>query len=256
MTAPNDAPNIVIYDAHIDWRYPPIRNGFMGIVDKIAGPGYTAAEVALLWFYGLSFLIMIAVHNYVHQTTWTFWQHFTSVFLAVNMGFGVVVSSSPLKRWYHRNGTGITGLSLGMVIFEAVFETAIANWAFFAELGSNWNFFWAIGGLSSASFVLSTWTPLYLKRPMNIGLYMFQIFLATYYLPKVQGMEWYTYVIFTKYLSHLPRSEISSFLPLSILLVFFFLPLLFLGLMIFFLLLYCREEPYRPLEETKTKKTK
>lgn len=213
----SDAPHPVIYDAQIDWRYPEIRSGLMGLIDQIAGPGYSTAEFYLLWTFGLSFLVMIGVHNYWNQPDWTSSKHITSVFLAVNMGFGVVVSSSPLKRWYHRNGSGITGWALGMVIFEAVFETVIANWVFMDEL-KNWNFLWVIGGLSAASFVISTRTPLYLKRPVNIGLYMTQIFLATYYLPMIRGMEWYTYVIFCKYLTHLPR-----------------------------------EEPYRPLEDPKSK---
>ncbi|MBE7534249.1 MAG: hypothetical protein HS124_00720 [Anaerolineales bacterium] len=189
---------------HINWEYS-------GKPDAMFGTGATAREQALVWLFGLSGAAVLGWMAWSRSLPWAWWQYLIFILIALDVLGGVVANSlNACKRFYHApikpEETGFTARSKNHIIF-AVFHihTIIAGLVF----GSmNWEFgiFWYLVMLASVVLVLRT--PLYLQRPLAMGLIMTAILINQYIFPSVIGLEWLIPALFLKIVyGHVVREE-------------------------------------------------
>jgi hypothetical protein len=182
---------------------PKQRKGMLGFVDSVVGPGITLGESLtpfLTASVAISFLWFLVIPRHPE---WSLGQCLWATFFSLNAGFGVAVSTKTLKRWYHKPGKGIVGLDLAFVFADGVGQMLITNYIFLDDLEGEWQFVAQLGSFLFLSFALCSYVPPDLKRPTNTALLMTLIFLATNVFPQISGLEWYPYVLFVKYLSHI-----------------------------------------------------
>ncbi len=107
--------------------------------------------------------------------------------LAFDIGGGIVTNStSAAKRWYHRPGHG----RLQHFGFVAAHLVHIGLMAFlFADAPIYYAL--ALGGMLMVSTVTLLFTPLYLQRPMAVGLAMIVIMAGQLPLFELAGLNWF-----------------------------------------------------------------
>ena len=199
---------------YIDWNYPEPRPGLPGALDKFLGPGTTRAELALQLGFALAAAIALPLYVSHRGLDWSWFQYALATFLAFDLMGGVVTNaSSSAKRWYHREGQGFAA-HFGFVALHVVY-VLLVSWLF---RDTDWVFFGLVSALLLAVALVVLLAPLYLRRPIALGLYALAIMVVLYAFGATPGLEW-------------------------------FVPLLFLKLDIAHIL---REEPYRPHGETRT----
>lgn len=186
-------------NTRINWIPPEPRPGWAGVWDKFFGPGETAAE---FWL-GIipSFIAAVVIPAYaIHKgLDWSGWQLLIAALFAFDLTGGVIFNaSSSANRWYHRPGQGFKQ-QFG---FTAVhLHPLLIAWLW---LDGNWGYFIAAYGFLLLAAFLILRTPLYLRRPFALTLYLAGLILSLYILTPVAGMEWFLPFFYLKLLvSHL-----------------------------------------------------
>lgn len=180
-----DKPNNLV---QISWNPPEPRAGVLGGWDRFVGPGATNAEELLQLILGGAIAIGGVVLFWLAQgQTVSIWQWLFVAVLAFDIGGGIVTNStSAAKRWYHRPGHG----RLQHLGFVAAHLVHIGLMAFlFADAPIAYAL--ALGGMLMISTVLVLFSPLYLQRPMAVGLAMIVIMAGQLPLFDIAGLDWF-----------------------------------------------------------------
>jgi len=180
-----DKPNNLV---QISWTPPEPRAGALGGWDRFVGPGATKAEELLQLILGGAIAIGGVVLFWLAQgQTASIWQWLFVAVLAFDIGGGIVTNStSAAKRWYHRPGHG----RLQHFGFVAAHLVHIGLMAFlFADAPIAYAL--ALGGMLMISTVLVLFSPLYLQRPMAVGLAMIVIMAGQLPLFDIAGLNWF-----------------------------------------------------------------
>lgn len=185
----------------IEWTVPEPRKGVMGAWDRFIGPGATDAEE---WVQlGLGLMIgagALALYFSTHGLEAGWLMSGLLVLLCLDLGGGIVTNATAsAKRWYHRSGQGV----LPHLRFVAIHGLHIAFVAWgWAEAPIE--FFVATYGVLLASAAIICAVPLYLQRPVAIGLFGLTLLAAQAGPMVLPGLEWFVPLLMLKLLiSHL-----------------------------------------------------
>jgi hypothetical protein len=190
-------------DIRIDWKYSGKPDGFFGT-------GATSAEQVLVWGFGL---VGTALLFWVWRSTsnWAWWQYAVAALIALDVLGGVVANSlNSCKRFYHApiqsEETGFTGLAKNHLAFTALHVHTLIIGLLFGKMNWGYGLFWYLALLLSSVVVLRA--PLYLQRPLALGLIMLAILANVYFIAPVSGFEWFVPALFLKIVyGHLVREE-------------------------------------------------
>ncbi|MGC1307009.1 MAG: hypothetical protein WA885_07245 [Phormidesmis sp.] len=174
--------------------------GFKGALDRLIGPGATPVEVWLQLLPAIAAAIAATAYAVSLPTAWTGWQLGLIAFLGFDLAGGVITNAtSSAKRWYYRPGQGWKQ----HLTFVATHLVHVGLVALFLRNG-DWLFFCVVSGylMTAASMIVSV--PLYLQRPVALGLYSLALIGDRYIAVPTVGLEWFLSVFFLKLLiSHL-----------------------------------------------------
>lgn len=179
---------------------PVPRVGWKGQVDRLIGPGATTAELMLQLVPSVVAAIAAPLYASTLLIDWTIWQLGAIAILGFDLVGGVLTNATAAaKRWYHRPGQGwrqhLTFVSVHLVhigvvalLFrggDGLFVLSIASYL-----------------LLAAGLILVS--PLYLQRPIALGLYSLALLGDRYLFVPTPGLEWFLSLFFLKLLvSHL-----------------------------------------------------
>jgi hypothetical protein len=189
---------------HIDWNYSGKPDGFFGT-------GATLAEQILVWVFGLLGTSILGWVAWSRSIPWTWWQYGIAALLALDVLGGVVANSlNSCKRFYHAPiqpaETGFTGLAKNHLAFTALHIHPLIIGLVFGSMNWSYGLFWYVSLVLSALLVLQL--PLYLHRPIALGIIMLAILLNIYIFQPVTGFEWLIPALFLKIIyGHIVREE-------------------------------------------------
>lgn len=132
---------------------------------------------------------------------WSPLQLVVATLLALDLVGGVVANAAtPAKRWYHRPGQGFRQHFVFVALHIYPFLVA---WLF---RDGDWAFGFVIYGFLLLAALLILSAPLYLQRPVAMGLTLVGLALGLAVFPPTPGMAWFVPVLCLKLLvSHLLR---------------------------------------------------
>jgi hypothetical protein len=178
----------------VDWDYPEPREGLAGQWDTFIGPGATRAESALMLGFGLAAGILLLVYQYIAGLGWDILQQIVAALLTFDLVGGVVSNStSATKRWYHREGQGFKE-HMGFIAFHFIHPLLIV--IFFMSF--DWVYFILVYGFLIVSAVVVLLSPLYIRRPVSIVMFLGALVVNIYLLIPAPGFEWFVPVLFLK----------------------------------------------------------
>lgn len=182
------------------WSSPMPRPGLRGQLDRFIGPGATVAEMILQFV--PAFLAAIAAPAYAMALpiAWTPLQLGLISVLGVDFVGGVLTNATAAaKRWYHRPSQGWQH-HMGFVALHLVHIGLVA----LLFRSSDWPFFIGVSGYLLGASALILGCPLYLQRPIALGLYAVALLGDRYCFAATPGLEWFLPLLFLKLLvSHL-----------------------------------------------------
>jgi hypothetical protein len=182
---------------------PTPRPGFGGLIDRLAGPGATPAELALQ--FGVAFAAAAGAGVWYALTSGgRWWMIAIAVLLGFDLGGGVVTNATAsAKRWFHRDGQGFAQ-HLGFIAVHVLHLAVIA----FVVLPASWHYFLAASGMLLGGAVIILLAPSALIRPVALALFAVVLVVHRGVLPIPPGFEWFTPVFFLKlFVSHLVPEE-------------------------------------------------
>ena len=187
--------------------YSSPRSGMKGLLDRIIGPGATPAELLLQFLPAFGGAIAAPIYALTLPIDWTSWQLGLIAIFGFDLVGGVLTNAtSAAKRWYHRPGQGWQE-HLGFVSMHIVHVLLVA-WLF---RGGDWGFFLGISSYLLGASVLILRSPLYLQRPVALGLYSLALLGDRYLFSPTLGLEWFLPLFFLKILvSHLVGEGVDS----------------------------------------------
>lgn len=179
---------------------PSPRPGLKGVLDRAIGPGATTAELLLQFVPSLAAAIAAPIYALTLPVQWTGWQLGLIALFAFDLVGGVLTNAtSTAKRWYHRPGQNWQQ-HLGFVFLHLIHLLLVA----LLFRGGDWTFFLSTSGYLLGASYLILQSPLYLQRPIALGLYGLSLLGIYYILPPTLGLEWFLPLFFLKILvSHL-----------------------------------------------------
>lgn len=188
----------------INWNYPQPRAGLAGALDRFFGPGTTPAEAWLEGAFSVAAGAALPIYALLKGLEWTPIQYLIAALLAFDIVGGIVTNAaSSAKRWYHRQGQGFRA-HYGFVAFHVVYVLLVA-WLF---RSMDWGFFGAVSLYLLGTAYLVLKMPLYLQRPLALGLLAGSFLLGTYVLSPTRGLEWFVpFLVLKLVVSHLLREE-------------------------------------------------
>ncbi|MBD2002015.1 MULTISPECIES: hypothetical protein [Cyanophyceae] len=183
-----------------DWRDVSPRNGLGGLVDRLTGPGATKAELLLQFVPPLVAMVAAPVYALTLPAQWTPLQLGLIALLALDLVGGILTNATSTgKRWYHRPGQGWRQ-HLAFVSLHLIHVLLVA--VLFRE--GDWGFWLGTSGYLLAASILILRSPLYLQRPVALGLYGLSLLGDRYVVTPTLGLEWFLPFFFLKLLvSHL-----------------------------------------------------
>lgn len=191
------------YTRLIDWQE-------RGKPDYLLGAGYTRSEQLLAYGASLAACFVVLWLNFDRGLGWSWWQIVVALAVAADVAGGVVANSlNSCKRTYHAPLSANPGLQERLLKNHLLFVLLHIHPVVVGLLiGGGWQY----GLLWYAAVVLSTLlvlaTPLYLRRPVAIGLCLAAVFLAFYISPISPGFEWFGPALFLKLIyGHLVPEE-------------------------------------------------
>ncbi len=189
--------------ANIDWEYS-------GKPDLNAGTGATSAERALPWVGSLLLLVIAGSRGLQAEPAWTWAQWAVALFLALDVGGGVVANSlNSCKRFYHsplkQEEKGIFALAKNHMFFVGLHIHTVIAYALWVPERFWVGLAWYLALIGSAVVVLRV--PLYLARPIATLLVAAATVLSIAD-PVLTGLEWLIPLLFLKIvLGHAVREE-------------------------------------------------
>lgn len=179
---------------------PMPRPGLSGQLDRFIGPGATAAEMVLQFVPAVAAAIAAPTYAMTLPIEWTPLQLGLIAVLGFDFVGGVLTNATAAaKRWYHRPGQGWRQ-HLGFVLLHLVHIGLVA----LLFRGSDWSFFAGVSGYLLGASMLILSCPLYLQRPIALGLYVVALLGDRYCVTTTPGLEWFLPLLFLKLLvSHL-----------------------------------------------------
>ncbi len=192
-----------------DWRLGPDGEGEgRSFFQKLHWDVHPAE---LLLPYGLCALGAVAIVVYGRHINigWTLQQYAAAAFLTVNLGFAVAIGTTPIKRYFHREGD-IRGAKLATMVLEASAQFFFFNWMFVEVpvAGLTYGYALTLSAMVTGSAFLVLFSPLFIRRAVAHAAFMLTAIGTIYLLPVIPGMEWYPVVVLYKYISsHMPREE-------------------------------------------------
>jgi hypothetical protein len=189
---------------HIDWNYS-------GKPDVMFGTGATVIEQALVWIFGLTGTAILAWMAWARALPWAWWQYAIAGLMAVDILGGVVANSlNTCKRFYHTpirpDETGSTAFAKNHIAFTALHVYPLIAGLFFGQVSWEYGLIWYAAVLLSSIAVLTT--PLYLRRPLAMGIIMIAILVNLYLIEPIPGFEWLVPALFLKIVyGHIVREE-------------------------------------------------
>ena len=179
---------------------PSPRPGLKGWLDRITGPEATTAELLVQFVPPLVAAIATPIYALNLSIQWTPLQLGLIALLGFDLVGGVLTNAtSSAKRWFHRPGQN-WHQHLAFVSFHIVHILLVA----LLFRGLDWAFFLTVSGYLLSASVLILRTPLYLQRPVALGLYGLALFGDRYLFSPTAGLEWFLPLFFLKILvSHL-----------------------------------------------------
>lgn len=179
---------------------PAPRSGWKGLLDRLIGPGATPAELSLQFVPSLGAAIAAPLYASTLLIDWSLWQLGIIAILGFDLVGGVLTNATAAaKRWYHRPGQGWLQ-HMGFVGVHLVHVGLVA----LLFRGGDGLFFAGVSGylLLAAGLILAS--PLYLQRPVALGLYGLALLGDLYLFVPTPGLEWFLPLFFLKLLvSHL-----------------------------------------------------
>jgi hypothetical protein len=194
----------IIKNPPINWDYPQPRPGIAGSLDKFFGPGTTRAEAWIEGVFCIAAAIAMPLYAYLNGFNWSLIQYILATLIAFDMVGGIITNAtSSAKRWYHRPGQGFKehfsfiALHVGYVFLVAWLFRSM-DWTYFGVFSA--------GLLLAALIVLRA--PLYLRRPLALGIIVIALLVNSYGFSPTIGLEWFVPFLFTKLIaSHALREE-------------------------------------------------
>lgn len=189
--------------ARVDWVPPAPRDGMAGAWDRFVGPGATSAEEWVQLGFGLAVAAGCLVLFWLGGGLERGWPAIAvAVVLALDLGGGLITNAtSAAKRWYHRPGHG-KGAHLRFVAVHGLHIAAVA----WLMTGPGWLYFGLAYGFLMAAAVAIVAVPLYLQRPVALGLAGIGILLAQLPVLTVPGLGWFLPLLLLKLLvAHLVK---------------------------------------------------
>ncbi len=179
---------------------PVPRKGWKGQLDRFVGPGATPAEMVLQLVPSVAAAIAAPLHALSLPIDWTPWQLGAIAILGFDLVGGILTNATTAaKRWYHRPGQGWRQHMT--FVFLHLFHIGLVALLF---RGGDGLFFASVSSylLLAAGVILAS--PLYLQRPIALGLYGLALLCGGYFLAPTPGLEWFLPLFFLKLLvSHL-----------------------------------------------------
>ncbi|MEM7066540.1 MAG: hypothetical protein AAF572_25655 [Cyanobacteria bacterium P01_B01_bin.77] len=185
-----------------DTLYPQaaLRSGWQGQLDRFIGPGATPAELVLQLVPSVGAAIAMPLYASTLPIDWNPWQLGLIAILGFDLVGGVLTNATAAaKRWYHRPGQGWQQ----HMIFVSVHlcHIGLVAWLF---RGADGFFFAAVSSYLLLASGLILASPLYLQRPVALGLFGFGLMCDRYFFAPTPGLEWFLPLFFLKILvSHL-----------------------------------------------------
>jgi hypothetical protein len=146
----------------IEWEYPEPRKWAIG--DKLLGPGYTRAELALTLLTGLGCAIAALVLALRDEGDFSWWQLAMVGIVAFDLGGGIPANATGCaKRWWFRPGQGFwahfrfNAAHVHPFLFAWVFHQV--SWAYAG-------FVWGTVVVGTLAVLLA---PKYLQRPLGLS---------------------------------------------------------------------------------------
>lgn len=173
-----------------------------GILDQLTGPGATPTELALQFIPPAVGAVAAAIYGI--QLGWDPLRWGLAAVFAVDLVGGVITNATAsAKRWFHRPGQGFWQhfCFVGMHLLHL----AVVAWLF---RGGDWLYFAMTASflLGSAAVILKV--PLYVQRPVAMGLFGVALLGSLYGPDPVVGLEWFLPLFYLKVLvSHLVKEE-------------------------------------------------
>jgi hypothetical protein len=179
---------------------PVPRSGWKGQLDRLIGPGATPAELVLQLVPPVGAAIAAPFYASTLSIDWSFWQLGLIAILGFDLVGGVLTNATAAaKRWYHRPAQGWRQ-HMGFVCVHFIHIGLVA----LLLRGGDGLFFAGVSSylLLAAGLILAS--PLYLQRPVALGLYGLALLGDRYLFVPTPGLEWFLPLLFLKLLvSHL-----------------------------------------------------
>jgi len=170
------------------------------MLDRFIGPGSTQAEVWLQLLPAVAAAIAAPLYALTLSHPWTPLQLGLIALLGLDCVGGVLTNATgAAKRWYHRSGQGWQH----HLAFTSLHVVHIGLVALLFR-GGDWVFFVLVLGYLLVAAIAILRSPLYLQRPVALGLYGLALLGDRYLLPPTLGLEWFVPLLMLKLLvSHL-----------------------------------------------------
>ncbi|MGD1855008.1 MAG: hypothetical protein ACFB2W_12245 [Leptolyngbyaceae cyanobacterium] len=183
---------------------PVPRKGWKGQLDRFIGPGATPAELVLQLVPSVAAAIAASLYALTLPIDWAPWQLGAIAILGFDLVGGVLTNATAAaKRWYHRPGQD--GRQHMSFVSMHLFHIGLVALLF---RGGDGLFFVGVSSylLLAAGLILAS--PLYLQRPVALGLYGLVLVCDRYLFTPTPGLEWFLPLFFLKLLiSHLLKES-------------------------------------------------
>ena len=179
---------------------PTPRSGWLGQLDRFIGPGATPTELALQLVPSVGAAIAAPLYASTLSMDWSPWQLGLIGILGFDLVGGILTNATAAaKRWYHRPDQGWRQHMTFVTVH--LFHIGLVALLF---RGGDVRFFMGVSSylLLAAGLILRS--PLYLQRPIALGLYSLALLGNLYLFAPTPGLEWFLPLFFLKLLiSHL-----------------------------------------------------
>lgn len=190
---------------------PPLRAGAAGLLDRVAGPGATRAELLLQFLPAIAAAVIAPLHAHLSAVGWNVLQYLVCALLAFDIAGGVMTNATySAHRWYHRRGQGFAQL-FGFTAIHLVHLAIVGG----LYLTFDWAWIAASGGLLLAGAAIILLAPPYLQRPVAMLVYALALLISLYLLAAPAALEWFLPLFYLKlFVSHLPEhAELREDIP-------------------------------------------
>lgn len=186
-------------DLEIDWTIPATPAGTAGRLERFMGPGKTRAESAVESA-GAALCVLLLAAGMVGAgdwRDWSGWQTAVVVLAGLDLVGGILTNATnAAKRWYHRPDPGARRARLLFVGAHLLHVAAFGLVVLDGDLG--WTL--ANGALLLAGAAVVEYTPVELKRPTAMAVYVAAVLVNLFWLEVPTALGWFAPLFFLKLL--------------------------------------------------------